>query len=534
MASYRFSLRLLSILVATLAVLIPVEATQVMHRPARYRGRPNILPVANDVKVNVIERRATGKTSFAYFTNWGIYGANFQPTDIVSGPLTHILYSFADVDTTSGAIKLTDSYADQEKHFATDSWSEPGNNLYGCLKQLYLFKLQKRNLKVLLSIGGWTYSQAGHFNFVTNPSARATFVSSAVQLIEDYGFDGIDIDFEYPASSEQGQGLADLLTALRSAFDILQSRKGDATRYLVTAAVAAGPLNYANYKVAQMNTALDYWNLMASSLNLHARFAGWLNLCPQAYDYSGSWLTYADNQANVYGGARTGYQTDAAIKWYTGNGALASKINLGMPLYGRAFENTNGLGQPYSGIGPGTIEAGIYSYKSLPIAGAQVFENATDITSYSYDSAKKELVSYDTPNIVKLKTDYIKAKGLAGSMFWELSTDKVGSQSLIQASANGLGTLDQTQNHISFPNSKWDNIRNNMAGGTPTTTTSPPTGTPPPGSGQCAGVGTWSVSAIYTGGMKAIYNGHLWTASWWTQGDTPGGSVGVWQDGGAC
>ena len=94
--------------------------------------------------------------------------------------------------------------------FPGDSGSDPDHNLYGCLKQFYLQKLQKRNLKILLSIGGGTNSNAGefclpcvgihckevtyrqgHFNFVTDSGIRASFVSSAVQLIEDYGFDGV-------------------------------------------------------------------------------------------------------------------------------------------------------------------------------------------------------------------------------------------------------------------------------------------------------------------------------------------------------
>lgn len=90
------------------------------------------------------------------------------------------------------------------------------------------------------------------------------------------------------------------------------------------------------------------------------------------------------------------------------------------------------------------------THKYFPVAGAQIFENTTDVSSYSYDSSKRELVSYDTPNIIKLKAQYVNTKGLGGSMFWELSTDKVGSGSLIQVSANTLGSLDQTQNHIKY------------------------------------------------------------------------------------
>ena len=69
------------------------------------------------------------------------------------------------------------------------------------------------------------------------------------------------------------------------------------------------------------------------------------------------------------------------------------------------------------------------------MAGASVFENTTDITSYSYDASKGELVSYDTPHIATLKAQYVQSKGLAGSMFWDVSStplDPVIEQWLIR------------------------------------------------------------------------------------------------------
>ena len=97
-----------------------------------------------------------------------------------------------------------------------------------------------------------------------------------------------------------------------------------------------------------------------------------------------------------------------------------------MPAYGHAFEGTTGLGAPYTTtVASGTIDVGIYAYKQLPLSGATVYENATDISSYSYDASKQELVSYDTPNIVKMKAQYAQSNGLAGSMFWDVSVSSV-------------------------------------------------------------------------------------------------------------
>jgi GH18 family chitinase len=106
---------------------------------------------------------------------------------------------------------------------------------------------------------------------------------------------------------------------------------GDATPYLLSAAVSAGVGNYTFINVPQMDAALDSWNVMS-------------------YDYAGSWSQFTDNQVNLYGPSLSGYGTDAAIRCYTSQGATPAEIILGISLYGRAFENTAGIGSSYNGV----------------------------------------------------------------------------------------------------------------------------------------------------------------------------------------
>ncbi|CAE6413806.1 unnamed protein product, partial [Rhizoctonia solani] len=175
----------------------------------------------------------TNKLSVGYFVNWGIYDRKFPPSALQVDTLTHILYAFANI-SPDGSVILSDKWADIEIHYPDDSWDEDqSSNLYGCFKQLYLLKKANRHLKVLLSIGGWSYSPALH-PIVVDPHKRATFVETAVTLLEDLGLDGLDVDYEYPQDDEQAQGYVALLCELRLALDAHAQKKGTDYHFALT------------------------------------------------------------------------------------------------------------------------------------------------------------------------------------------------------------------------------------------------------------------------------------------------------------
>lgn len=413
------------------------------------------LPLPDDedtemVEDNSLELRATTKRNVLYFTNWGIYGGNFQPQNITADKVTHLLYSFLDIGS-DGTVKTSDSYADLEKHYSTDSWSETGNNAYGCVKQLYILKKKYRKFKTLLSIGGWTWS----YKFppvAASVTYRKNFVSSAVKLLADWGFDGIDIDWEYPASATEAANYVSLLKELRAALDAYSTKNKLNYRFIITVATSAGPTNYNKMDLAGMNKYIDAWHLMS-------------------YDYTGSWDTLTGQQANVYPSKAnpkaTPFNTDQAVTDYMAKGIAASKIVLGMPLYGRSFANTAGPGKPFSGVGGGstvggTTTDGVYLFKDLPRPGDKVVVNTQAIAAWSYNSTTKEFITYENIATAKQKATYINTKGLGGAMYWEASGDKTGSLSIVGNVAAKMGTLDTTQNMLSYPVSVYDNIKAGM------------------------------------------------------------------------
>jgi chitinase len=141
-----------------------------------------------------------------------------------------------------------------------------------------MLKQKNRNLKVMLSIGGWTYTNT---NKALDPvgasdAAQKTFATSCVNMIKNYGFDGIDIDWEYPKDTQQGTQFLALLTAIRQALndyeDYLARDNGYAKearpQFLLSIAAPAGADNYQHIPLREVAAQLDFVNLMVSHISV--------------------------------------------------------------------------------------------------------------------------------------------------------------------------------------------------------------------------------------------------------------------------
>ncbi|KAE9363939.1 glycoside hydrolase family 18 protein [Stipitochalara longipes BDJ] len=395
----------------------------------------------------------TGFRNVGYFGNWDIYSRNFTIRDIPAENYTHLLYSFAKIDNSTGAVALDDEWADTDKHFPGDLWDDK-NNVHGNIKQMFLVKKKQPTLKTMLSIGGWTYSPS--FNEILKSEAkRARFASTALKLMYNYGFDGLNLDWEHIMTAEEGIQFVDLLKKMRHLMKEHAASTNSAP-FLLSVAVTANPKYYKIMDIPAMDKYLDFWDFMA-------------------YDYAGSWDKTSGHQAALFFDSKNPsaapFITETAMDYYLNDGKIhPSKMNLGLPLYGRAFVNTDGPGKSFEGVGDGShVDAsgdgkGVWDYKDLPFPGAVVTDLSDIGASYSYDVDKKMMVSYDTPNIARQKAKWIKDRGLGGAMWWQVDADKKGDESLVATVIEELGILEKSKNHLNYPQSEYENVKNGMEG----------------------------------------------------------------------
>jgi chitinase len=371
------------------------------------------------------------KNVIGYFVSWGIYGRNYHVMDIPAEKINVINYAFANINPTSGTIELGDPYADIDKAYPGDCWDE--GCLRGSFNQLQILKNQYPHLKTMISIGGWTWST--YFSDIAmTEESREIFAQSCVNFILEYGFDGIDLDWEYPVEGglegnhnhpDDGINLVALVQRIRELLDEQTALSGN--NYLLTIASSANPNYMDHLELESLTPYLDWINIM--SYDLHGPWGG--DGDPATNFNSALYSTENDPSPEIYA---ENFNLSASVENYIERGVPREKLNAGLAFYGRSFANVenvnNGLYSEYNGVPTiGTWEDGVFDYWDLE----DNYINLNGYTQYWHDEAKvpwlynpntQVMISYDDTESIRLKAQYILDEGLGGGMFWEFSGDK--------------------------------------------------------------------------------------------------------------
>ncbi|NJP31861.1 glycosyl hydrolase family 18 protein [Micromonospora thermarum] len=446
--------------------------------------------------VTVTTDDVVGGGSYArvgYFVQWGIYGRQYFVKNLdttgAAAKLTHINYAFTNLDPVNltclnGVTKGTtpdpqdpdqgtgagDADADYARPMSAaqsvDGVADTGwEALRGNFNQLKKLKAKHPHLKVLISLGGWTYSKFFSDAAATD-AARKKFVKSCLDMyikgdLPAYNgaggagvaagiFDGIDLDWEWPGAEghagnhwgpqDKANNLL-LFAEFRRQLDELGATTGK--RYLLTAFTPADPAKIA-----------AGWDINTSdgtpSVFDYMDFAN-----VQGYDFHGagsdnSWEPNRTGHAsNLYTDAQDPYTVhfsyDDAIQVYLAAGVNPRKLTIGLPFYGRGWQGVtdggvHGEWQAATGAAPGQFpeEAGTRGYSNLiaSVPGCTVHHDEQSISTYCYTGPGGQWWTFDDPWSLQRKAAWLKSKGLLGVMIWEMSGDTGTLMSAVDGGLN--------------------------------------------------------------------------------------------------
>lgn len=346
-----------------------------------------------------------------YFASWAVYrqdNGKYDVEDIDPDLCTHHIYTFAGLGSDHKIYSL-DPYRDLE-----DDWGNGGYLRFTGMKA------RSPQIKTMLSIGGWNEGSENYSNMCESSENRATFVSSAVDFLEKYNFDGLDFDWEYPTQREGGK------PEDKENFSLLMKELGEALhpRGLLLSAAIAGARQTTDqaYNVVDVAKYVDFMNILS-------------------YDYHGTWDNFIDHDSPLYlsqkdverGEPFSWFSVNYTMQYFLGMGIAPAKLMMGFPLYGHGFTLSDPAKHaPYdSNEGPMnecpyTLEAGFCGYNELC---ERIFSDSgwTDVMDpemkavYSYKDST--WIGWENQETVQYKLDYLKSIGVGGAMLWSIDTD---------------------------------------------------------------------------------------------------------------
>uniref|UniRef100_A0A8D8U6W9 Chitinase A1 n=1 Tax=Cacopsylla melanoneura TaxID=428564 RepID=A0A8D8U6W9_9HEMI len=371
--------------------------------------------------VSLVEGVASCKKRIVgYYTSWSkrkIFASHLKR-------LTHVIYAFIEMNADGSvaigsADRATSEDPEKDKRVTLER-----------LERLMDLASHFPHLKVMFAVGGWANSQ--YFSaMAASPDSRIRFIGSIIKLIEKFGFDGVDIDWEYPVTGGAQEGTASdkqnyvlLMQELRTALDNFASRVNREEKFLISFASAAGQWT--------LDPGYDLPGLL--------KYADFVNV--MSYDFFGAWESkwgaYTGPPAPLFFGMPPRFSgktnTDWTMKYYACKTKMPHKINMGVPFYGRFWKNvgdpvdkTDGMWRMATAVN-GKFEGGYSPWNDIEseyLANGQ-FEkhfHEKSKTPYAWNPSTKTFLGYENEVSLTHKKNYAVDKNLGGIMIWALEQD---------------------------------------------------------------------------------------------------------------
>lgn len=280
------------------------------------------------------------------------------------------------------------------------------------LDQLQEIKKMNPDITILLSVGGW--SAGGFSEGAATSEGRDKMITTGLEVLKNYPFDGIDLDWEYPtigvagieAMPEDKQNFTALLKGFRKGLDDLEIETGK--YYFLTIAVGCDEYYTKGTEMSKIEPYLDYVQLMT-------------------YDMRGGYQVLTGHHTNLYtpiGDVFT-ISVDKSVELFRKAGIPREKLIIGAAFYSRMWKGVPNVNNGYlqfaetaGGFGPEFTELDAE------------YINKNGFTRFWDDEAKAPylfngdtFITYEDEESIQNKCKYLMHNGLGGIMFWEYKCD---------------------------------------------------------------------------------------------------------------
>lgn len=421
--------------------------------PKRTNGRRLLLTLGALVVVGALAVGLVSLTDdrdperIGYFADWNVANRSFTVKSLedngAADHLTRIMWAFGDVNSDGLCHIPEDGHNQpwelyQRRYDAEDSVNgeadEYEQGLAGSLNQLRLLRERRPSLGASLSLGGWNWST--YFSVAARTAeSREEFVSSCLDLwmrgdlpeYEDepqggegvaFGvFDGIDLDWEWPGGDghpdniehpDDSANFTLLVEEFRDQLDDLSAETG--VDYQLSVSLSGGASQTEGYDSAIFDL-VDFATV-------------------QGYDFAGPWNETTQHHSNLYVPEFNpdANSVHAAVQRYLDMGAPADKLIMGIPAFGRGWQGVEdggqGRGQPAEGPVENDYDGPTRAFSDLEELDGRRYLDEDAGAYWIYDG--DEWWTYDNPDVIQLKGEYVLDEGLGGLMVWNLDMDAEG------------------------------------------------------------------------------------------------------------